>query len=325
MCFLTVKSAIITVVVLFISLLTGYSSGAEWEYDGSHGQDHWSKLSNICSAGRAQSPIDIERKKVKLDPSLKIDFKNYDKLIEGQQWRLSNNGHTAQLTLNKSGLSGEQVPSISGTALGHSYEFIQLHFHWHTKDDKGSEHAIDGNHFALEMHYVHMNTKYEGIPQAKNNKDGLAVLSTLFEIRRKDNRHLEAITSSLSSVVHSDTNVTLSQSIALADMLSDNVDHFYKYGGSLTTPPCSEAVTWLILSDISPISDAQMDRFRKLMRSNNGDQRDILIQHNVRDLQKLRKRDIFYSSTGSIDLPSSLLAIVSSLFTLTAARHLLMQ
>lgn len=116
------------------------------------GQDKWARMSQQCS-GRSQSPINIDRENVNHDETLSISFKGYDRPIDGRKFKLTNNGHTVQLGLETSQLSAEEIPIIKGPALGNqSYQFAQLHFHWHSAlDSGGSEHAIDGKRFALEV------------------------------------------------------------------------------------------------------------------------------------------------------------------------------
>ena len=114
------------------------------------GQDYWDKVNKVCSAGRAQSPIDIETKRVKSDSSLSLEMTSYDVPIDGHHFKLVNNGHTSQLELDTDG--AQVKPIVTGSALdGKQYQFVQLHFHWHSSNDHGSEHAIDGKRYALEV------------------------------------------------------------------------------------------------------------------------------------------------------------------------------
>lgn len=95
------------------------------------------------------------------------------------------------------------------------------------------------------------------------------------------------------------TNTTLFGSFVILDQLLPNdLEHFFKYSGSLTAPPCSESVTWIVFREISGISASQMSYFRSLMMHTE-DHEKIAIGSNIRDLQKIRKREILASGVGS--------------------------
>jgi carbonic anhydrase len=81
-----------------------------------------------------------------------LTFKEYNQPLDGNIFQLTNNGHTVELSLIQSMINPDDIPLIKGPALEeHSYKFVQLHFHWHTNDSLGSEHAIDGQRYALEV------------------------------------------------------------------------------------------------------------------------------------------------------------------------------
>lgn len=117
-------------------------------------EDLWKKFAHECS-GRSQSPIDIQVSKVKYDSSLSLSLKGFNQEIDGSFFNLINNGHTVQLNLIDSFMRQEDIPIVKGPALNDKvYKFVQLHFHWHYNDSEGSEHAIDGKRYALEVSYV---------------------------------------------------------------------------------------------------------------------------------------------------------------------------
>lgn len=117
-------------------------------------EDLWKKFAHECS-GRSQSPIDIQVSKVKYDSSLSLSLKGFNQEIDGSFFNLINNGHTVQLNLIDSFMRQEDIPIVKGPALNDKvYKFVQLHFHWHYNDSEGSEHAIDGKRYALEVSYM---------------------------------------------------------------------------------------------------------------------------------------------------------------------------
>jgi carbonic anhydrase len=138
--------------VLSLSLLVLGVTSDHWDYEGKEAD--WSRVSKECKFGRAQSPIDIQTKNVIWDKNLHLRYQNFDKEIAGEHFNLVNNGHSVQLTLNKDTFNASLIPSITGSAVGgtnETFEFVQLHFHWDTDDTHGSEHAIDGHRYALEV------------------------------------------------------------------------------------------------------------------------------------------------------------------------------
>ena len=125
------------------------TSGSHWDYDGKSAD--WSIWSRECKIGRAQSPIDIQTRSVIFDSNMKLSMHGFDQEIPGSALLLQNNGHTVQVTLDRSALP-TYAPFVTGSAVnGSKFEFVQLHFHWDDDDDHGSEHAIDGKRYALEV------------------------------------------------------------------------------------------------------------------------------------------------------------------------------
>ena len=131
-----------------------------------------------------------------------------------------------------------------GASLPNSYNFEQLHFHWGNNSNEGSEHEIDGKRYPLEMHLVHYNSKYKSASEAvkDNKRDGLAVISVLFEISKHDNEDLEPIIKKTQAVSQGEGEEVVSGSglggVSLADLLPKKADKkFFTYSGSLTTPP----------------------------------------------------------------------------------------
>ncbi|WAR15737.1 CAH2-like protein [Mya arenaria] len=122
-----------------------------------------------------------------------------------------NNGHTVQVDLN------DQSMMISEGGLEGTYVAAQLHFHWGADNTRGSEHAINGRHYPMEMHIVHYNRKYGNFTAALKREDGLAVLGFFFE-------HVPI------------------ESIPLIELIPARLSNYFQYLGSLTTPPCYESL-----------------------------------------------------------------------------------
>ncbi|XP_073821373.1 carbonic anhydrase 9-like [Musca autumnalis] len=157
-------------------------------------------------------------------------------------------------------------PFVSGGVLKSKYEAIAVHFHWGSKSSKGSEHMIDNRRFDVEMHIVHKNVIYPTMTEAAKHVDGLTVLAVMFKATRVVDRiypGLNMIFHKLPYVVHMGSSTVLPQNrISLGHLLGDlNIKTFFTYTGSLTTPDCSEAVTWHIFPEPLPIAYENIEKF----------------------------------------------------------------
>jgi len=220
-----------------------------WTYEGDTGPNTWGSLDAAdapCSAGNQQSPVDIIGAISARQPPLKIDW-------SGRADTIINNGHTIQLNFAGGG----------ALHLGdHSYGLQQFHFH------HPSEHLVDGKGFAMEAHFVHL-----------AESGGLAVLG-VFIVPGKSN----AVLNKIVSIMPSEQGQAVAADPAIdPGRLLPKRQTFYHYAGSLTTPPCSQTVDWLVLA--RPIEAAATDiaRFAKLYPMN------------ARPVQKLDRRFILTS------------------------------
>ncbi|KAF7994820.1 hypothetical protein HCN44_004292 [Aphidius gifuensis] len=228
-------------------------------------QHMWSQEFKKCD-GNLQSPIALSTKKSVRLPLPALEMNGYHDF-----------------------LFQPLSPFIFGGLLNinQEYELEGLHFHWGRKNDRGSEHSLNGVRYPMEMHIIHRNMAYPKMENAMVNVDGLAVLGIFFQLQDNDNENLKPLSQNLPSIRWIDNQISLNTSITLSSLLPNDIDTFYTYRGSLTTPPCSEAVTWIIFSTPVPISFRQMNQFRIL---SNGE--DILAD-NYRKLQKLGKRKVY--------------------------------
>lgn len=208
---------------------------AHWGYTGKIGPEYWGELDKsfaTCSSGRNQSPIDLGNMLEADLPALDINY-----TVGGT--KVINNGHAIEI---------EYAPGSTLTAEGHTYELKQFHFH------APSENTIKGESFAMEAHYVHADA------------DGnLAVIALMFKAGA-DNTELEKAWSYMPEYAE--------QSNELPDPLNGDIllpqNHdYYRYNGSLTTPPCTEGVTWIVMKDYQTASQDQIDRFVHVMHHDN--------------------------------------------------------
>uniref|UniRef100_UPI0037E96ABD carbonic anhydrase 12 n=1 Tax=Semicossyphus pulcher TaxID=241346 RepID=UPI0037E96ABD len=227
----------------FLSVL----QGAKWTYNGQEGQQYWSKHYPYCG-GSFQSPIDIESELLRFDPTLgPIEVQDYD-LSPEEQLTLGNNGHSLQLSLpHKMYISG----------LPHRYTAAQLHFHWGSSSKPaGSEHLVESRQYAAELHVVHFNSdKYPNMSMAVDKSDGLAVLGVLIEVG-EFNPAYEQFLKFISGVKYRDQRVQV-PGFDIRELLPARLDEYYRYDGSLTTPPCYPSVLWTVFKNHVTISHKQ--------------------------------------------------------------------
>ncbi|XP_076460414.1 carbonic anhydrase 2-like isoform X2 [Babylonia areolata] len=237
-------------------LLCSGEGKIHWGYTGKYGVDRWADLFPECN-GTSQSPVDIVTASQIPDNSLTaFTFMNFD-TVEDIQWVLQNNGHSAQVTYSDGNLL------VGGGGLGSRYKVVQFHFHWGANNSVGSEHTIDGQPFPMEMHIVTYNINYEDMGSAALYKDGLAVLGVFFMVDPSDNSNYTKLIRALGEVQKPDTQVQV-MPVELESLMPNDKSKYSRYSGSLTTPPCSEVVTWTLFRQPVPISHNQLEAFRAL-------------------------------------------------------------
>jgi len=276
-----------TLILLLVnSISVNSKEGHGWNYkleDDHSGPLHWSSTYGDCSGNR-QSPLDLTGAKDAQFPSL--GFKNYH--LKPAEAILRNNGHTAKLSTNPT--KPELIPIMSGGGLPHDYKFSQVHFHWGSDNNKGSEHLIDGTAFPMEMHFVHYKASHETIVEAvtEGAKDSLAVLGIFFQLDQSPNPGLSEMMASLEKMFQAG-NITEVPPFPISNLWERDGDFtsFYRYEGSLTTPSCNEIVQWTLLKKPVMISQDQLDMFRSLLTTEKGK-----LVDNFRPVQDLGEREI---------------------------------
>jgi len=207
---------------------------AHWSYDGAGGPGDWGQLKPefaACSSGKRQSPIDIrEGIKVPLDP-VKFDY-------QASAFRVVDNGHTIQVNV----AAGSSIE-----VMGQRFELLQFHFH------RPSEERIDGRQFDMVAHFVH-----------KSLEGKLAVVAVLLE-RGSVQPLLQQVWANLP--LEKGDEVKARGSLELNQLLPIDRSYF-TYMGSLTTPPCSEGVLWMVLKQPVQVSPEQVGIFARLYPMN---------------------------------------------------------
>ncbi|WP_254519214.1 carbonic anhydrase [Aquimarina sp. Aq78] len=214
------------------------SSDCHFEYEGPEGPAFWADLCGEdwkdCG-GNAQSPIDI----VTDDADDADDINNINTNYTTSTTTIVNNGHTLRF---------DYTPGSSASLNNIDYDLLQFHFH------TGSEHTVDGNRYPMEMHLVH-----------RNPITGLLAVVGIFFTEGAENEVLSQFMDNLPE--HEDEYYTSNDEYHIVDILPGNMD-FYTYSGSLTTPACSEIVTWYVVKQPIQASHAQLEQFEHIMHEN---------------------------------------------------------
>ena len=221
-------------VALCATMAFASNQHAHWAYQGHGGPKHWGELESsfeACARGSAQSPVDI-RNPVKADlPALDFQY-------AAAAPTLVNNGHTVQVNL----------PAGNNLVVdGKKLELLQFHFH------TPSEEAVAGKHAAMVAHFVH-----------KDEDGKLGVVAVLIQ-PGKTNPAWAPIFAHLPRVGEQVTVDGLSLDLPA---LLPAKKGYYSFEGSLTTPPCSEGVRWMVLKEPVKLSPQQIKAFRQIYNAN---------------------------------------------------------
>ena len=207
---------------------------AHWAYEGAGAPANWGKLRNeyaTCGTGQRQSPIDIrEGIKVSLE-TIRFDYKS-------TQFRIVDNGHTLQVSVGE---------GMAMHVMGKRYELIQFHFH------RPAEERVNGKLYDMVVHLVH-----------KNDEGQLAVIAVLLE---KGSEHPLIQTLWNNMPLEREMEVSPAEPIDLMKLLPE-IRSYWTYMGSLTTPPCTEGVLWMVMKQPLQVSADQIAIFSRLYRNN---------------------------------------------------------
>lgn len=243
--FVVLIALVITGILMIFSPASLASENTpHWDYGGANNPTQWSNLSEDfaqCASGQNQSPIDI-------NGTIKTNSAPLEFHYQATPLVIVNNGHSIQVNYEK----GSFVKIND-----QEYELLQFHFH------TPSEHTIKEKASALEMHLVH-----------RHNLGKLAVVGVMIETG-SNNSIIEQIWQNIPEA--KGTNKVENMMINVQDLLPQS-HSYYSYNGSLTTPPCSENVSWNILTEPITISEEQIKQFQKLY------------QVNARPIQSLNRR-----------------------------------
>ena len=211
-------------------VIAAETGAPHWSYEGDEGPDHWGELAPeylMCSEGWNQSPINLVDEVHADLPELEFEY--YSTNINE-----INNGHSIQQNIKPG--SFLRVPERNL-----NFELKQFHFH------SPSEHTIDGKSFAMEIHFVHA-----------DKEGGLAVVGVLI-----DEGEEHPVLSQLWAFMPENPGETSQKPIGIEETdLLPPTREYYSYSGSLTTPPCTEGVRWVVLKTPIQASAGQIAAFK---------------------------------------------------------------
>ncbi|PFH12068.1 carbonic anhydrase [Collimonas sp. PA-H2] len=236
--------------LLASAMTSAFSSetGVHWSYAGKADPTHWADgvpENAVCRSGQRQSPIALSEASAE-----RVASKDFTIHYEAGRVALLNNGHTIQAN----------VSDANDTVVfkGETYKLDQFHFH------TPSEHTLDGKSYPMELHLVN-----------KSSSDQITVVG-IFIQEGEENPALEPVFADLPA-----TQATAGRQaqVDIAALLPNDKKALV-YSGSLTTPPCSESVNWIVLEQPIAMSRQQITAFKAIFHDNH------------RPLQKLNGRQI---------------------------------
>ena len=216
----------------------GHGAGeVHWSYEGEAGPQAWGQLKpefNVCAIGKRQSPINIEEGATLRGPAEPILFEYAPSAAS-----VVNNGHTIQVDV-----SGDNAITVRGS----TYRLVQFHFH------HPSEERVNYRSFAMVAHLVH-----------RNPEGQLAVVAVLL-----DPGEANALINKVWTYMPLDSGDRVRMPAGMLNMneLLPKDQRYYQFMGSLTTPPCTEGVLWMVLKQPVAISREQLRLFSQLFPNN---------------------------------------------------------
>ncbi|XP_065498575.1 receptor-type tyrosine-protein phosphatase gamma [Caloenas nicobarica] len=309
--FLKITSSVLHDVVCFPALTEGYvgslhenrhgssvqirrrkaSGDPYWAYSGTYGPDHWVTSSEKCR-GSHQSPIDIIDHQAHVgDEYQELQLDGFDNESSNKTW-MKNTGKTVAILLKDDYF-------VSGAGLPGRFKAEKVEFHWgQSNGSAGSEHSINGKRFPVEMQiYFYNPDDFDSFGTAVLENRVIGAMAVFFQVSQRDNPALDPIIHGLKGVVHHEKETFLDPFV-LRDLLPTSLGSYYRYAGSLTTPPCSEIVEWIVFRKPVPISYHQLEAFYSIFTTEQQDHVKSVeyLRNNFRPQQRLNNRKVSKSA-----------------------------
>ncbi|XP_046882571.1 receptor-type tyrosine-protein phosphatase gamma [Hypomesus transpacificus] len=263
-----------------------------WAYSGTYGpEEGWASAYPECRE-RNQSPINIA------DQDTKVSTEYQELTLDGfenessNKTSMKNTGKTVAIMLKDDYF-------VRGAGLPGRFKAEKVEFHWgQNNGSEGSEHSISGRRFPVEMQiYMYNSDDFDSLSTAIRERRTIAAMTVFFQVGLKDNPAVDPIIHGLRGVVHHEKETFLEPFI-LRDLLPSSLTSYYRYTGSLTTPPCSRVVEWIIFSRPVFVSYKQLEAFYSIFTTEQQDHVKSVeyLRSNFRPLQSLDSRDVYKSA-----------------------------